>query len=54
MKKPVQMWVYPDFKNKLKIKSAELNIPMFKLTKELSSMDDIEDYFKNGNKKFKI
>jgi hypothetical protein len=51
--KPVLMWVHPNFKITLKKKAAELNMPIERLTKELSGIEDIHEYFKN-NKRFKL
>ena len=51
--KPIQMYVYPAFKTKLKMLAIEKNKNIISLTKELSSddFDKMKDSFNNKWKK---
>lgn len=50
------MFVYPAFKKKLKVEASKSNKSMIQLTKDLSEspFEEMEGFFKNDKKKFKI
>lgn len=52
--KQERIWVYPEFKKKLKLKATEKNTTILGLTKELSLVDDYESYFNDKKRKFRI
>ena len=51
-----QMFVYPEFKKKLKLEATKSNKSIIQLTKDLSqcTMEETEHFFKNDKRKFKI